>query len=115
MWRCPKCAIILKLNQNCTSCKREIQNFENVYGYDLAAMLIEVPIDPEAKKKEQEAEKAPDSYWRCKICQITQLISQDCSRCHRNLERSAQIYDLDELLISGPDALNQNVKPTQGL
>ena len=76
----------MQMGQICTGCKREIQYFENIYGHNLVDMLIEVPVTPEYQKNaEKKADKVPDSYWRCKPCRTTQLITKKCSKCYWDL------------------------------
>ena len=102
MWRCPRCQLNMTMSEErCKKCSRELQFFENVLNYGLEQMIIEVPVQ---KLKKGEAPLAsPDSYWRCKICRETQLLTQSCKSCGKSLERALYTSDLDELLVSGPD------------
>jgi hypothetical protein len=60
MWHCPKCKVHNEMSQQfCQKCNKELQYYENVCGYHLEDMIVEVELSL-LKKAEEEK-----SYWRC--------------------------------------------------
>ena len=71
----------------------------------LESMLAEVLVKTDVKTVKVEVVKLPDSYWRCKTCRKTQLVTEKCSKCFESLEKAALYCELEDLLVEGQ---NQN-------
>ena len=45
MWRCPRCKVNMTMSEErCKNCDKKLQYFENLLGYALEEMIVEVPI-----------------------------------------------------------------------
>ncbi len=80
-WKCPKCLVFMAMNEQfCHECCMELQYFENMRGYGLDKLIVQVDqsqlqqvpkqqhkLDQSEEIKQEEQPKEVKTYWRCPI------------------------------------------------
>lgn len=80
-WKCPKCLVFMAMNEEfCHRCLLQLQYFENICGYGLEKLIVQVDqsqlkqvpkqqhmLDQSEEIKQEAQPKEVKTYWKCPI------------------------------------------------